>query len=142
MSIQSITSPPLPLATPTSPLSPQLATSQTSFSQVLAQATHLPARTDADAARDAAERFVAATLVNPILTQLRESNEAAAPFAPSSAEKQFRALLDAELAQRITGAAHFPLVDRLAHDLLSRTQANTSPEVPPTPPAAPGRITP
>lgn len=137
MSIQSITSG--PLATPTSALSAPLATSQTSFSQVLAQATR-PTGSDAQAARDAAERFVAATLVNPILSQLRESNEAAAPFAPSSAEKQFRALLDAELAQRITGAAHFPLVDRVAHDLLSRTRANTSPEAPT--PAAPGRITP
>lgn len=77
-------------------------------------------------ARDTAERLVAQTLVLPVLRQVRESNEAAAPFAPGEGEKQFGALLDERIAEDITKAAGFPLVDRLARDLLR--DRLTSPE--------------
>ncbi|MEM1422778.1 MAG: rod-binding protein [Planctomycetota bacterium] len=73
-------------------------------------------RADAEA-RAAAEEFVAVALVQPILTQLRESNNAWGPFAPGAHEKQFGALLDAEYASRIARASGFGLVDRLANDL-------------------------
>jgi len=84
-------------------------------------------------ARDAAEQLVAITFVQPVLQQLRDSNDAAPPFAPTQGERQFRALLDAELAREIASAAQFPLVDRLARDLL---------RLPPEPAATPniGRI--
>jgi len=75
------------------------------------------ADTKAAAARKAAEEFVAMVFVDPILKKAREMNSAAPPFAPSTGEKQFGALLDAQIAQKITKAAHFPLVDRLARDL-------------------------
>ena len=75
------------------------------------------ADTKAAAARKAAEEFVAMVFVDPILKKAREMNTAAPPFAPSTGEKQFGALLDAQIAQKITKAAHFPLVDRLARDL-------------------------
>ena len=83
-------------------------------------ATHAPAR-------DAAEQLVAAVLVEPILKQLRETSQAAPPFAPTDGEKQFRSMLDARLAHEITSGARFPLVDRLARDLRShlRTEAQT-----------------
>ncbi len=70
-------------------------------------------------AREAAEQLVAIGLVQPVLKELRESNRASPPFAPSQGERQFRALLDAELAQRIVRAARFPLVERLARELLT-----------------------
>lgn len=74
------------------------------------------ARADAEA-RATAEEFVAVALVQPILSQLRESNNAWGPFAPGAHEKQFGALLDAEYASRIARASGFGLVDRLASDL-------------------------
>ncbi len=77
-------------------------------------------------AREAAEQFVAIAMVQPILKEAREGTMAAGPFAPSSAERQFRALQDASVAQRITKAAHFPLVERLAGDLLRRTAARAN----------------
>jgi Rod binding domain-containing protein len=80
-------------------------------------------------ARDAASQLVAITFVQPVLQQLRDSNDAAPPFAPTQGERQFRALLDAELAGEITRAAQFPLVDRLARDLL---------RLPPQPERMPG----
>lgn len=96
---------------------------QESFATVLGRARGPAAPepiSDAQRARDAAEQLVTQAFVAPMLKQLRETSQAAAPFAPSSAEKQFRALTDAELAQRVVRAARFPLVDRLAQDLLKR----------------------
>lgn len=75
-------------------------------------------RTEAEKAQEAAEMLVSSTLVEPILKQLRESNNAAEPFAPTQGEKQFGALLDHRLAHDIVKAANFPMVDRLARDLL------------------------
>jgi Rod binding domain-containing protein len=71
-------------------------------------------------AREAAEQLVTQSFVLPLLKQMRETDHTAPPFAPSQAEKQFRALGDAGLAQQIVHAARFPLVDRLARDLLKR----------------------
>lgn len=69
-------------------------------------------------AKDAAERFVATALVAPVLKELRETNNAAEPFAPTQGEKQFRSLLDQQVALNVVRGAQFPLVDRLAQHLL------------------------
>lgn len=73
-------------------------------------------------AREAAEQLVAATFVEPLLKQVREAHKPAPPFTPGPGEQQFRALMDAELAQRIVHASQWPLVERLASDLLKRVQ--------------------
>ncbi|RMD66319.1 MAG: hypothetical protein D6824_01125 [Planctomycetota bacterium] len=70
--------------------------------------------------REAAEELVAQALVKPVLASLRETNQAAAPFAPTAAEKQFAPLLDAIFAQRIVASERFPLVDAVEASL-SRT---------------------
>jgi len=95
----------------------RLAEEQASFRAVLGRVSA------GEPARDAAERFVAMALVHPLLKEFRESNQAAPPFAPTEAEKQFGALLDAELANRVVRAAGFPLVDRLARELRGGTGA-------------------
>lgn len=68
-------------------------------------------------ARKAAEGLVSATFIEPILKQMRESNDAPPPFGPSRAEKQFGALLDTRLADDIVHAANFPLVQKIADRL-------------------------
>jgi Rod binding domain-containing protein len=78
------------------------------------------AQTPEQRAREAAEQLVTQSFILPLLKQMRETDHTAPPFAPSQAEKQFRALGDAGLAQQIVHAARFPLVDRLARDLLKR----------------------
>lgn len=82
-------------------------------------------RPGVDEARDAAEKLVATVLVEPILKQVRENNNAAPPFQPTHGERQFRSMLDAKLAQEITRSARFPLVERLARDVRQqlRTEA-------------------
>lgn len=74
-------------------------------------------RGDDDPARQAAEQFVAATFVQPILKEARAQNRAPAPFGPSEAEKTLGPLMDAMLADRIVRARGFGIVDRIASDL-------------------------
>jgi Rod binding domain-containing protein len=80
-------------------------------------------------ARTAAEGLVSTTFIEPILKQVRESNTAPPPFGPSRAEKQFSSLLDTKLADEIVHAANFPLVDRIASQLL-RNMPQVQNEVP------------
>lgn len=96
-----------------------MATRQNDFASVLSRANAPVGRTPEESARDAAEQFVSITLVQPLLANLRKSNGAAPPFAPSQGERQFQSLMDAHVAHQVVKAAHFPLVDRLARQLLS-----------------------
>ncbi len=105
-----------------------LSRSQDSFSAVLNKARAGDAsRTPEQIARESAESLVAITLVQPILAQLRETNQAAPPFEPTPAEKQFRALQDARLAQDIVRHAKFPLVERVARGVLKQSGADPAP---------------
>lgn len=79
------------------------------------------------AARQAAEDFVSIALIQPILKEFRANSNAAPPFAPGPAEKQFRGFMDAATSRQIVRAQGFPLVDRLANLLLKRgTSAPTA----------------
>ena len=72
-------------------------------------------------ARQAAEDFVAMAFVEPLLAQLRETNDAAPPFAPGPAERQFGEIMDQVLSRQIVRASNFPLVDRIESELAERT---------------------
>jgi len=74
-------------------------------------------------ARKAAEEFVSIAFVEPILRSLRESNQAAEPFAPTAAEKSFGPLLDAEISKQIVSRERYGLVDAVARQLLSAGKA-------------------
>lgn len=73
---------------------------------------------EAERARSAAEDFVAQALVKPVLSMIREHSQAAEPFAPTRAEKAFGGLMDEQIARGVVRASNFPLVDRLAQDLM------------------------
>lgn len=90
------------------------------FDQLLGRASgDAFARTDDEQlARQSAEQLVASVFVEPVLAQLRETNRAAPPFAPTRGEQMFNELLDRRLAEDIVKAGQFPLVDRVARDLL------------------------
>lgn len=75
-------------------------------------------------ARTAAEGLVATSFIKPILAQVRESNNAPPPFGPTQAEKQFGSLLDNRLADEITRAAQFPIVDRLVEQFTRHLPQN------------------
>lgn len=71
-------------------------------------------------AKTAAEQLVATTFVMPMLKRFRESNNAAAPFAPTSAEKSLRGLADTALAENIVRKSNWPLVEQLAQRMLRK----------------------
>lgn len=100
----------------------RLTEAQRSFEGVLGRAFTVPGAADVtkeQKARESAEQLVAVAFLQPMLKELRDTNHAAAPFAPTSAEKQFRSLMDAELAQRITKASRLPIVDAVTRKLLA-----------------------
>lgn len=91
------------------------------FQSVLGRAVHRGGAQEQ--VRASAEELVSIALIQPILAELRDSNTAAPPFAPGPYEKQFGTLMDAEVSRRLVKAQNFPLVDRLARDLLRMTQS-------------------
>lgn len=92
---------------------------QRDFSAVIAR-DNTPASAQGSARR-AAEDFVAMAFVEPLLAQMREGNNAAPPFAPGPAEKQFGEIMDQVLSRQIVRASNFGLVDRLEADLSRRS---------------------
>lgn len=111
---------------PAMPAVPGAASERAEFAEILAMAGDPGPARDADEARRAAERLVSVVLVQPILKQVRETNQAAPPFAPTSGQKQFQSMLDAKLAQEITRSARFPLVERLARDMRERSPTDAT----------------
>jgi Rod binding domain-containing protein len=99
-----------------------LAGRQASFSQIIARETGREETTPEQRARRAAEQFVASSLVEPILKQMRSASDIPPPFGPSQAEKQFRSLMDTQVARNIVTRANWPVVDRVAADLIKRTK--------------------
>lgn len=89
------------------------------FASILSKRAGVNA-TPQERAQTAAEEFVSSALVKPVLSLLRGSSRASAPFAPGAHEKLFAPLLDAELASRITRAQGFDLVDSVARQLQGR----------------------
>lgn len=96
---------------------------QASFSAVLSRVHARPGEaplSPREKAREAAQQLVATALVQPMLKQLRETNNAAEPFKPNAAEKSFGRLMDTELSQRIVSSRGWALVDRVADSLLAK----------------------
>lgn len=136
-SIDATTSAPTPRLTPRPASRPSDADPQADFAAVLGRGVDRGASPEQQA-RDAAEQFVSVGLVQPLLAQLRSTNQAAPPFAPSNAEKQFQSLMDANIARQITHAEHFPLVDSIAAMLIKRLHNRAAVDTPtakPPPPA-------
>jgi Rod binding domain-containing protein len=81
-----------------------------------------------DEARAAAQELVASTLVQPILAQLRETNNAEAPFGPGQWEKTFGPMMDAEIATRIVRASNWGLIDRMTEGFTRPKASSATPD--------------
>ena len=107
------------IASTTSAASSTVLQRQQDFSSVIARDQGND--TTSAPARKAAEDFVSMAFVQPLLAQLRETNNAAQPFAPGPAERQFGEIMDQVLSKQIVRASSFPLVDRIESDLSERS---------------------
>ncbi len=79
---------------------------------------HASETQDREAVRQAAAQLVASTFIMPILQSMHDSPFVKPPFAPGFAEKQFQPLLDQQVADRLTSAARFPLIDVITDRLM------------------------
>lgn len=114
---------PLSTSSPTALYSPSPVVSreaQEAFAQVISRATGAGDQSPEARARAAAEQLVSTALVQPVLKQMRETSQAAPPFAPGQGERTFRGLMDAGLAHKMVKSGSWGLVDRLAHGMLKR----------------------
>lgn len=103
---------------------PPLLERQQSFAESLGRAFTTPTADSTEAQiRRAAEQLVSAALVTPLLSQLRNSSQAAPPFAPTEGEKQFRALSDSKVAHDIVRGSNLPIVERITSDMLRHARA-------------------
>ena len=85
------------------------------FSDVLGKAAK---DQDREAVRQSAAQLVSSTFIMPVLKSMHDSPFLEAPFAPSYAEKRFQPLLDQQVADRLTSAAQFPLIDVIVDRLM------------------------
>lgn len=69
-------------------------------------------------AEQSAKDLVASVFIQPILAAMSEQPFATGPFAPSAGERRFMPLLNQHLADRLTSAAEFPIVDAVKGQLL------------------------
>ena len=76
-------------------------------------------------AYEAAKTLVTEGLVKPVFAQLREGGFAAEGFGPGTAERRFRPMFDAILADRVVEGSNFALVERTA-DRFERSMARRS----------------
>lgn len=65
-------------------------------------------------AREAAKTLVTEAFVKPVFAALRDGSLAADGFKPGTAERRFRPLLDAALADKVVEGSGFGLVDTVA----------------------------
>lgn len=70
--------------------------------------------------REAAGQLVSTSFIMPVLSILREGAMTEGPFAPGMAERRFGPLFDQHIADKITQAANFPLIDAIVDRYLPR----------------------
>ena len=100
-----------------------------SFAAKLRDKSSAPDPSGKDAAREAAEKLVATTLVVPLLAELREQPLDAKLFDGGFAEDAFRQQLDTALADEIVKSTQFPIVDRIYRDITRHAEREQAAKV-------------
>ncbi len=83
---------------------------------------------DREAVRQAAAQLVSSTFIMPVLRAMHDSPFLEPPFAPGYAEKRFQPLLDQQVADRLTNAARFPLIDVIVERLMGPARPSETPD--------------
>jgi Rod binding domain-containing protein len=75
-----------------------------------------------------AEELVSGAFVRPVLAKMRETNQAAPPFAPGRWEKTFGPMMDEQISKNIVESSRFPLVDTLTEQLMAKVHSPVNQE--------------
>jgi len=70
--------------------------------------------------RNESRKLVAEAFIRPLLAQIREQNNAAAPFGATDAEKRFGPMIDEAVADSMTRPDRFPMVKAVEREMLAR----------------------
>ncbi len=79
--------------------------------------------------RDVAQKYVAQSLVQPLLKQARELRDDTPPFGTTQAEKQFGGLLDERTALDMVKRGHWGLVGNIETRLLRAAGLEKAPVI-------------
>lgn len=93
-----------------------------SFEEVFARGAKSDKAEQTEVIRDQSRKLVAEAFIRPLLAQIREQNNAAAPFAPGDAEKRFGPLIDQAVADSMTRPDRFPMVKAVERSMLARLE--------------------
>ncbi len=104
-----------------------MSSNQQTFANMLGKIQTPRTTTDPAKIREVAEKYVAGSLVLPLLKQAREARDASPPFGMTAAEKQMGSLMDSHLATDMVKRGNWAIVDRISRNLLkSAEKANAS----------------
>ena len=118
--ITSLSIEPPPTAGPTSFDAVVVGRNEAVFSTVLSRASE---GGDREVVRRAAAQLVASTFIMPIRQSRHDSPFLTPPFAPGLSEKGVQPPLDQQVADRLTSAARFPLIDIIVDWLMGPEKA-------------------
>ena len=90
-----------------------------SFEEVLARGAGTDQK---ELIRNESRKLVAEAFIRPLLAQVRDQNNAAAPFGPTDAEKRFGPMIDQVVADSMTRPDRFPMVKAVERSMLARLE--------------------
>ena len=103
-----------------------LTSNQQTFANMLGKIQTPNSTTDPVKIREVAEKYVAGSLVLPMLKQAREARDASPPFGMTAAEKQMGSLMDSHLATDMVKRGNWAIVDRISRNLLKSAEKSSS----------------
>ena len=103
-----------------------LSSNKQTFANMLGKIQTPHSTTDPAKIREVAEKYVAGSLVLPLLKQAREARDASPPFGMTDAERQMGSLMDSHLATDMVKRGNWAIVDRISRNLLKAAEKSNT----------------
>jgi len=89
-----------------------------SFAEVFANHEAREGRDKLSVVQEESRKLVAEAFIRPILSRIRQDNNAAPPFGPTTAENRFGPMSDQVLADAMTRPDRFPMIEAVERSLM------------------------
>lgn len=103
-----------------------LSSNKQTFSNMLGKIQTPGSTSDPAKIREVAEKYVASSLVLPLLKQAREARDSTPPFGMTDAEKQMGSLMDSHLANDMVKRGNWAIVDRISRNLQKAAEKSST----------------
>ncbi len=108
------------------PTASTVSSNRQTFANMLGKIQTPKSTTDPAKIREVAEKYVAGSLVLPLLKQAREARDASPPFGMTDAEKQMGSLMDSHLATDMVKRGNWAIVDRITRNLTAAAEKSSA----------------